>query len=209
MELRGRQEVRTFLQRLCEVLVERCGSQTAAAKAVGSSRREFIRWLAGESTPSARYFRLIEAACERLQIKSSDASRAASTLLERHRQGPLIDSVRFEAVGGRQVYGTTSYVVVVRGHGFGFPPRRTPFAGFSNRFRVSNNAQLGFGEYGYLGDHKKLFTNDGRQPRLFFADSREEPLTRLSSHCGMNMAVAPLGAGTSSPASQELRASIP
>jgi hypothetical protein len=28
--------------------------------------------------------------------------------------------------------------------------------GFSDRFRISNNAQLGFGEYGYVGDHKKL-----------------------------------------------------
>lgn len=156
MEEKELREVETHLQRLCQVLVDRCGSQSAAAKALGCSRREFIRWLVGESTPSGRYFRRIEATCERLQIKSSDASPAAIAVWTPRNRGPVIKSVCFEPAGGRRVYGTTSYTILATGSGFGPPPRGMPFSGFSDRFRISNNAQLGFGEYGYVGDHKKL-----------------------------------------------------
>jgi hypothetical protein len=138
-------------------LIQRCGSQRAAAEAVGVSLRQPIRWLTGDSVPRERNRRQIEAACDRPGIRASDLPGVKRSLRRGTgaAHGPAITSVVFSRVG-RARYQPHTYAVTIRGTGFGAPPQPTPFVGLTDRFRIANNAQLGFGEYGYTGEHKKL-----------------------------------------------------
>jgi hypothetical protein len=67
-----------------------------------------------------------------------------------------IASVRFRFLG-RARRNRRKYIVTIEGNGFGNGPfPHLPYLGMTDRFRIANNAQLGFAEYGYTGDYKKL-----------------------------------------------------
>jgi hypothetical protein len=145
------------LPRIAQRLAERCGSQAAAAREVGVSLRQFIRWLKGDSIPRGKSVEKILEACDRQKIKINGlngGNGAPWPGIETARSA--IASVRFRFLG-RARRNRRKYIVTIEGGGFGncrFP--QLPYFGVADRFRIANHAQLGFAEYGYTGDYKKL-----------------------------------------------------
>ncbi len=142
---------------IAQRLVERCGSQAAAAGEVGVSLRQFIRWLKGENVPRGKSVEKLLQACDRQKIKINGlngGNGAPWPGIDAARSG--IASVRFRFLG-RARRNRRKYMVTVEGKGFGNCPfPELPYVGVTDRFRIANNAQLGFAEYGYTGDFRKL-----------------------------------------------------
>ena len=160
--MRTRQEDKgAHWRRVVGTLVDWCGSQGAAAKEIklngrSASSRQLIRWLQG-AVPGQKYRKAIESACERLGITTNLLQGTRTTFTDRpNHSGIVISAVLFRCVGPARYHEQRSYTVTVKGAGFGAPPIETPFFGVTDRFRIGNNAQTGFGEYGFLGDHKEL-----------------------------------------------------
>ncbi len=153
--------MRSNWPRVLKAMVERSGSLTAAASEVGISRRQLIRLLKGKCMPREKTQRMIEEACDRFRVNASDLPGSRNVLaLRTSRTGPAIAAVSFRCARsrGKHAKGRSKHphLVIVKGSGFGAPLPNMPFAGLTDRLRIANHSQLGFGEYGYIGDYKKL-----------------------------------------------------
>jgi serine/threonine protein kinase len=62
---------------------------------------------------------------------------------------PVISNVSFSGTSG-------SYTLTVTGSGFGPASANTPFTGTAPNFRIADSAQVGHGEWGYVGDANQL-----------------------------------------------------
>jgi hypothetical protein len=134
-------------------------SAAAVAKVVTGFLRDRVRYLCSRPgrphviVPGSVLLDDISArtAARRAGLSPSTVSRARRNAGTKFRANgtPEIEDVRF---GWRR----NQIAVSIAGSGFGAFPFRLPWRGTSRYLRIANNAQLGFGEYGYAGDYWRL-----------------------------------------------------
>jgi hypothetical protein len=83
-------------------------------------------------------------------------------------QTPQISSVAFTGSAGH-------YALTITGTGFGSPAATLPFTGDMPNFRIVDNAQVGFGEWGYMGDANVLTYRSWTNNRIVVSGLGAQP----------------------------------